>query len=145
MCSKCFCEFDEVRITKLEPPTLHPSSFLLPLDHTIRSIVEDNESDVKLKSYGSLDISEIHDESTISCDADDISFRIRHLSRHSSRESSTHSCECIVKKECIRCITWIIPCYPDLIESIIERENVFFLHILPEYLRQLTRSHDRCI
>lgn len=118
---------------------------MLPLDHTIGTIVEDDECDIESETNCCLYVSEIHDDSTVSCDTDHTLVWMLYLGTHGSRESCSHGCEGIVEDEGIRRIAWIVASYPDLVESVIEGENIFSCYTLSEYLSELTRSHDRSL
>ena len=81
--AKTFCEFDKVRIPKSETPLLHPATFLFPLNHPIRTIIQNDEGDIEAETDCGFDVSEVHHESTITGYTDDISIWIFHLCCHS--------------------------------------------------------------
>ena len=71
--SKTLGEFHEIRIPEREPEPWHSPSFLFPFDHSIGTIIEDYDREIELQTNGRFDISEIHHESTVARDTDDLS------------------------------------------------------------------------
>ncbi len=142
MSTKTFCKFHKIRIPESESPFLHPSSLLLPFDHPIRSIIEDNKSDIQFQTNRSFQVSEIHHEPSIARDTGDISLWKFKLCTHGRRESRSHRREGIIEDKGIGLITRIVPRNPDLIESIIKGKNICSSEVFSKLISQLTWSYN---
>lgn len=115
---------------------------LLPFDHPVGAVVQEDDDDIESETDCRLQVSEIHYESSVSRDAYDLRIGILHLRDDGGREPGTHRGERIIQDDRIRDVGRVIPCDPYLVEAVIEGDDGIIRKRRPQFLDESPRLQD---
>ena len=137
--------FDEVRIAERQAEVRETIHCLLPADHAVRRIFQDQDHEVQLEPNRGFHFLRIHHEPAVPADGEDAAFGIKHSRHHCRRQSGTHGRQRVVQQEGIRHIGPVVACEPDLVHSVVERDDAVFGNDLSYIMHDALRGRRPAI
>ncbi len=119
---------DKIRIGKIKALHFHSQLFLLPFDHAVGSIVQNNDHKIHFEAHSCFQFLGIHQKSAIPADGDNFSVRIHQSGSDGGRKPCPHGCQGIVQKQGVGQGRPEISCKPYLVDAVVQSDDAIFGH-----------------
>ena len=123
--------FHEVRIAEGETEVREFIHRLLPADHAIGGVLQDQDHEVELQPDRRLHLLRIHHEAAVAAHRHHPPVRIEDRGHHRRRQACAHGGERIVQQHRVGNVGPVVPREPDLVHPIVEGDDSVLGHDLP--------------
>mmetsp|Transcript_1878 Transcript_1878/g.5486 ORF Transcript_1878/g.5486 Transcript_1878/m.5486 type:complete len:579 (-) Transcript_1878:556-2292(-) len=143
-CTVGLSEHLEIRVAELQPKILQAHARLLPPNHAVRIVVDDQDGDVEVVLDGSQQLlGSVHQEASVANDCKHMCLGLNKLGCHGTGHSRTHGGQRIVQQQAVGRIAGVLSREPHLVEAVVQaHDGVVVGHSGPHRLNQ-PRHGDR--
>ena len=116
--------------------------FLLPPDHTVSGIIEDEYDEVEAEPDRGFHLLRIHHEPAIAAYGEHAALGRQHRCHHRRGETRSHRRQRVVEQNRVRLMRDIVAGEPDLVDAVVECDDVVAAHDRP-YICNDALGHHR--
>ena len=127
--SIALCVGDKVGIGKGQAVVRKAKLVLLPADHPVCCIIQNENDKVQSKPDGRFQFLRVHHEPAIAAYREHSAPRRQHRRHHGRWKACAHRRQCIVEKDGTRFIRNVVSGEPDLVDAVVERNDIILLTI----------------
>ena len=115
--------FDEIRVAEGEAPIREAVDRLLPADHAVGGILEDQHHEVEPEADRRLHLLRVHHEAAVAADREHAPVRVEQLRHHGRGQAGAHGRERVVEEERVGDVGAVVAREPDLVHAVVERDD----------------------
>ena len=140
-----FCILYEIRVAQIKAEILKTHLGLLPLNHAIAVVPDDEDDQVKTQTNGSFQLLGVHHEPAVAADGHDGPVRIDELCGHGGRQAGPHCGQRVVEEYGVGLVCLVVSCEPDLVHTVIKGDDPVRRHEFPDLRYQALRQDGKGI
>ncbi len=118
---------------------------LLPADHAIGAVVQDDDDEVQPEPHRRFHLLRVHHEAAIAADRHDAALRMEHRRHHRRGQARAHRGERIVEQQRVGDMGAVVAREPDLVHAVVEADDAVLRHHLAHIVDEALRRQREAV
>ncbi|MNY38618.1 hypothetical protein D3C86_1732560 [compost metagenome] len=135
----------EVRVSVVQTKILKPHLCLLPADHSVSVVAQDDDHQIHLQTHGGFKLLAVHHETTVAAYRHNRNLGIDEACRHRRRQTGPHGCQCVIQQYGVRHVGLVVAGKPDFVDAIVQGNDAVGRHDLAQVRDQSLRVNRKTI